>query len=173
MDSRTLFYKLKIEIKGLFNDPALLAIYRSGEEGHFRDMAETAWVAGGAVNARLLYVPDVNGREAVFSTGGSVLHAVNLQQHDLGLSAVRKGTWYRSAAVAALGEGEQPIGSLVLAWQQKQEILLHHPDGRIEQRREDTRKLDPFVHLEFLAMIGRDLTNFFANNPLLLANYLL
>ncbi|MFA4905914.1 MAG: hypothetical protein WC645_05370 [Candidatus Margulisiibacteriota bacterium] len=174
LDSRTLFHRLKIELKGLFNDPDLVAIYRRGEEGHFQDMAETAWVAGGAVNARLLYVPDVNGGDAIFSTGGSVLHAVKIQGgHDLGLSAVREGTWYRSAAVTVLGEGEQPIGSLVLAWRQKQDILLHHPNGRIEKRREAYQKLDPFVHLEFLAMIGRDLTNIFTNDPLLAANYLL
>lgn len=152
---------IRSKVQYNFKDPDLIAIFRMGEEGLFRELVEAAWAATPEVSADVIYIPDTEGGQGIFymreNPDAFVPYpfSARVENYRLSLEKLRAENWFAVAAVT-LGSREKRLGSLVLAWRTDNDKIL---------ARLDRQALDPFIHLKCLDMIGTDLTVVFAEKP--------
>jgi hypothetical protein len=151
LEQPALYRTIKYVLRAYFKGPELVATFRMGHEGHFKQLVEAAWQATPKVRAGVFYLPDIDSSGQVLFSMGTNPFSARIESYGIDPAALRSRTWYKAVAALPLGSREDRLGAVVIAWRSAQ-------------------PLDPLLHFQFLASIGIDLTRVFTQKPHLLIN---
>jgi hypothetical protein len=151
LDQTRLYKILGWELRAHFQNPSLVATFRRGWEGHFAQLVEAAWQATPQARAAVLYLPNIISSRQVLIFMGNDPSSARVENYGIDPAELKSRTWYQAAAALPLGNRENRLGAVVLAWR-------------------TPNPLDPLIHLQLLAGITIDLTRVFTQKPHFLVN---